>query len=46
MAKSHPENRSYLYRFHPNNEILMRLYQIFKTGKKQDLTPLMKVLKV
>ncbi len=41
IAKSHLEDRSYLCRFHPCNEILMRLYEIFKTGKKQDLTPLM-----
>jgi hypothetical protein len=46
MAKSHPEDRRYLCRFHPDNEILMRLYEIFETRKKQDLTPLMKVLKV
>jgi len=41
VAKSHPEDRRYLCRFHPCNEILMRLYEIFETGKKQDLTPLM-----
>ncbi len=35
----HPEDKRYLSRFHPNNEISMRLYEIFKTGKKQDLTP-------
>ncbi len=40
VAKSHPEEGRYLYRFHPCNEILMRLYEIFETGKKQDLTPL------
>jgi len=39
MAKSQPEDRGYLCRFHPCNEILMRLYEIFETGKKQDLTP-------
>ncbi len=52
MAKSHPEDRRYLCRFHPCNEILMRLYEIFETGKKQktrpdptyDLTPLMSEL--
>ncbi len=40
MAKSHPEDRRYLCRFHPCHEILMRFYEIFETGKKQDLTPL------
>jgi hypothetical protein len=40
MAKYHPEDRRYLCRFHPNNKILMRLYEIFEAGKKQDLTPL------
>ncbi len=40
MAKSHPEEGRYLCRFHPCNEILVRLYKIFQTGKKQDLTPL------
>ncbi len=41
MAKSQPEDRGYLCRFHPCNEILMRLYEIFETetGKKQGLTP-------
>jgi len=39
MAKSHPEDKRYLCRFHPCNEILMRLYEIFGIGKKQDLTP-------
>jgi hypothetical protein len=41
MAKSHSEDRRYLWCFHPCNEILMSLYEIFKTSKKQDLTPLM-----
>ena len=27
-------------RFHPCNEILMRLYEIYEKGKKQDLTPI------
>jgi len=40
VAKSHPEDRRYLRCFHPCNEILMRLHEIFKAGKKQDLTPL------
>jgi len=40
VAKSHPEEGRYLCRFHPCNEILVRLYEIFETGKKQDLTPL------
>jgi len=39
MAKFHPEDRKYLCRLHPCNEISMRLYEIFETGKKQDLTP-------
>jgi hypothetical protein len=39
MAKSHPEDRRCLCHFHPCNDILMRLYEILKTGKKQDLTP-------
>ena len=39
MAKSHPEDRRYLCRFHPCNEILMRLYEIIKTGKKQKTRP-------
>lgn len=39
MAKSHPEDRRYLCRFHPCPEILICLYEIFETGKKQDLTP-------
>jgi len=40
VAKSHPEVGRYLCCFHPCNEILMRLYEIFETSKKQDLTPL------
>ena len=40
VAKSHPEDRRYLCRFHLLNEILMRLHEIFEKGKKQDLTPL------
>ena len=39
MAKFHPEDRRCLLHFHPCNDILMRLYEIFETGKKQDLTP-------
>ena len=39
VAKSHPEDRRYLYRLHPRNEILMCLYEILETSKKQDLTP-------
>ncbi len=39
MAKSHPEDSKYLCRFHPCNEILMRLYEIIKTGKKQKTRP-------
>ncbi len=39
VTRSHPEDRRYLCRFHPCSEILMRLYEIVETGKKQDLTP-------
>jgi len=39
MAKSHPEDRRYLCRLLPCNEILMLLYGIFEISKKQDLTP-------
>jgi len=39
VAKSHPEEGRYLCRLHPCNEILVRLYEIFETRKKQDLTP-------
>jgi hypothetical protein len=35
MAKSHSEDRGYLCRFHPCNEILMRLYDIFETGMQK-----------
>jgi hypothetical protein len=38
--QSHPEDRKYLCRIHSCNKIIMRLYEIFETGKKQDLTPL------
>jgi len=41
LARSHPEDRSCLCRFQPCNEVLVRLCEIFKPGKKQDLTPLM-----
>jgi len=41
MAKSHPEDKRSFCRFHPCNEILMRLYEIFETDKKQELTPFM-----
>ncbi len=44
MAKSHSEDRRYLCRFHPCNEISMRLYEIFETGKKQDLALFMYAL--
>ena len=44
MAKSHPEEGRYLCRFYPCNEILVRLDEIFETGKKQDLTPLIGAL--
>jgi len=40
VVRSHPEDRRYLYRFHSCNEILLRLCEIFKTSKKQDLTPI------
>ncbi|HEA64986.1 MAG TPA: hypothetical protein ENI02_02455 [Candidatus Aminicenantes bacterium] len=39
MAESHAENRKYLCRFDPRNEILKPLYEIFEKSKKQDLTP-------
>ncbi len=39
VAESHTEDSKYLCRFDPRNEILKRLYEIFETGKKQDLTP-------
>ena len=39
MAESDTEVRKYLCCFDPCNEVLKRLYEIFKTGKKQDLTP-------
>jgi hypothetical protein len=38
-AESHAEDRKYLCRFDPCNEILKRLYEIFEKSKKQDLTP-------
>ncbi len=41
VAESHTKDRKYLYRFHPCNEIIKCLYEIVKTSKKQDLTPLM-----
>jgi len=37
VVKAHPEAKRYLCRFHPYNETLKRLYEIFQTGKKQDL---------
>ncbi len=40
VAESHTEDRKYPCRFDACNEILKRLYDIFETGKKQDLTPL------
>ena len=39
VAESHTEDMKYLCRFHPCNEILKRLYEIFEKSKKQDLTP-------
>ncbi len=39
MVESHTEDRKYLCRFDPSNEILKRLYEIVETSKKQDLTP-------
>ena len=36
--QSHPEDRKYLSRFHPCNEILILLYELVQAGKKQDLT--------
>ncbi len=40
VAKSHSEDSIYLCCFQPINEILMCLYEIFETGKKQDLIPI------
>ena len=39
MAESYTEDRKYLYRFHPCNDISKRLYEVFEKSKKQDLTP-------
>jgi hypothetical protein len=39
VAKSHPEVGRYLCCFHPCNEILMHLYEIFETSKKQKTRP-------
>ncbi len=39
VAESPTEDRKYPCRFHPCDEILKRLYEIFETSKKQDLTP-------
>jgi hypothetical protein len=39
VAESYTEDRKYLYRFHPCNDILKRLYEVFEKSKKQDLTP-------
>ncbi len=39
VAESHTEDRKYPCCFDPCNQILKRLYEIFETGKKQDLTP-------
>ena len=37
VAESHTEDRKYLCLFHPCNEILKCMYEIFDTNKKQDL---------
>jgi hypothetical protein len=34
VAESHTEDRKYLCRFHPCNEILKRLYEIFERKAK------------
>ena len=39
VAESYTEDRKYLCRFHPCNENLKRLYEIFEKSKNQDLTP-------
>jgi len=39
VTKSNPEDRRYLFRFHPRDEILVRIYETFEASKKQDLTP-------
>ncbi len=41
VVESDTEDRKYLCRFHPCNEISKLLYEIFETSKKQDLTPLL-----
>ena len=46
VAESHTEDRKYLCRFDPRNEILKRLYEIFEKSKKQDLTPWFLVCKM
>jgi hypothetical protein len=38
-AKSHAEDKKYICRFDPCNEISKLLYEIFEKSKKQDLTP-------
>jgi hypothetical protein len=39
VAKHHPDDRRYPYRFHPGKEILMRLCEIIEVGKKQKTRP-------
>ncbi len=39
VAESPTADRKYPCRFHPCDEILKRLYEIFERSKKQDLTP-------
>ena len=39
VAESHTEDMKYPCRFHPCNEILKRLYEIFETSKKQKARP-------
>ncbi len=39
VAEAHTEDMKYLCRFHPCNEILKLLYEIFDKSKKQDLAP-------
>ena len=41
MAKPQPEDKRSLCCFYPCNEILLRLHEIFESGKKQGLTRLM-----
>ena len=45
VAGSDTEDMKYPCCFHPCNETLKRLYEIFETSKKQDLTPFKRAFK-